>query len=87
MWPYYYERSLGRVLGRSANGASIDLVQGLVEGLAVSHAHGLKAGRLPPHHRDPFDRMLVAQAQLERMPLLTVDRQISLYDVEVIEAT
>ncbi len=58
-----------------------------VEGLAVSHAHGLKAGGLPSHHRDPFDRMLVAQAQLEGMPLLTADRQIHLYDLEVIEAS
>ena len=58
-----------------------------VEGLAVSHAHGLKAGGLPSHHRDPFDRMLIAQAQLEGMPLLTADRQIHLYDLEVIEAS
>ncbi len=58
-----------------------------VEGLPVSHVHGLKAGGLPAHHRDPFDRMLVAQAQLEGMPLLTADRQIHLYDLEVIEAS
>ena len=58
-----------------------------VEGLLVSHAHGLKAGKLPSHHRDPFDRMLIAQAQLEGMPLLTADHQIGLYDVEIIEAT
>ena len=58
-----------------------------VEGLPVSHAHGLKAGGLPSHHCDPFDRMLVAQAQLEGMPLLTADRQIHLYDLEVIEAS
>ncbi|MCD4750613.1 MAG: type II toxin-antitoxin system VapC family toxin [Thermoanaerobaculales bacterium] len=57
-----------------------------VEGLAASHAHGLRAGGLPSHHRDPFDRMLVAQAQIERMPLLTADHQIHLYDLEVIEA-
>ena len=58
-----------------------------VEGLPVSHAHGLKAGGLPAHHRDPFDRMLVAQAQLEGMPLLTADRQIHLYDLEIIPAS
>ena len=58
-----------------------------VEGLPVSHAHGLKAGGLSAHHRDPFDRMLVAQAQLEGMPLLTADRQIYFYDLEVIEAS
>ena len=57
-----------------------------VEGMMISHAHGLRAGGLPPHHRDPFDRLLIAQAQLEGMPLLTADRQIHLYEVEVIEA-
>lgn len=57
-----------------------------VEGLAVSISHGLRAGELPSHHRDPFDRMLIAQAQLEGMPLLTADGQIHLYDVEVIDA-
>jgi len=41
---------------------------------------------LPPHHRDPFDRLLVAQAQLEDLPIVTADPQLARYDVTVIEA-
>ena len=57
-----------------------------VEPLTISHAHALRAGALPPHHRDPFDRILVAQAQLESLPILTSDPLLSQYDVTVIEA-
>lgn len=39
---------------------------------------------LPDHHRDPFDRLLIAQSQVENIPLLTVDHLISQYSVNVI---
>jgi len=48
----------------------------------ITHEHALAAGELPLHHRDPFDRMLVAQARLEGMTLLTTDPAIGRYDVE-----
>lgn len=54
--------------------------------LAVEHSHTLRVAELPDHHRDPFDRLLVAQAQLEGVPVLTADAQIGRYDVEVLEA-
>jgi PIN domain nuclease of toxin-antitoxin system len=54
--------------------------------LAVDHEHALRVASLPPLHRDPFDRLLVAQAQTERLPLLTADPQLSGYDVEIIRA-
>lgn len=57
-----------------------------VEGLSLAPVHGLRAGVLPPHHDDPFDRLLVAQAQLEDLPLLTADRDFERYEVEVIWA-
>jgi PIN domain nuclease of toxin-antitoxin system len=41
--------------------------------LAISLEHAMAAGRLPGPHRDPFDRMLIAQAQLERTPVITID--------------
>ena len=47
--------------------------------LPITIPHAQTAGRLPPHHTDPFDRMLVAQAQVERMRLLTHDRRLTLY--------
>jgi PIN domain nuclease of toxin-antitoxin system len=52
--------------------------------LAVTHAHALAAGELPLHHRDPFDRLLIAQARLEEMTLLTADRMFGRYEVPVI---
>ena len=41
-------------------------------------------GQLPCHHNDPFDRLLIAQARTESMVLVTVDRKISLYDLEIL---
>jgi PIN domain nuclease of toxin-antitoxin system len=54
--------------------------------LAVTHAHALQVARLPMHHRDPFDRLLVAQAQLENLPLLTADRQLAAYGISILDA-
>jgi PIN domain nuclease of toxin-antitoxin system len=48
--------------------------------------HGLRVADLPLHHRDPFDRLLVAQAQAEGLPLMTADPKIAKYDVEIIWA-
>lgn len=47
--------------------------------LPIHHAHALKAASLPMHHRDPFDRMLVAQAQLEGLTLMSADRNVWQY--------
>ena len=52
--------------------------------MAVALAHALRAGRLPAIHRDPFDRLLVAQAQVEGIPIVTSDPAISRYDIDVI---
>ena len=52
--------------------------------LPVELAHALRAATLPRIHGDPFDRMLVAQAQIEGLPILTADPAISRYDVETI---
>lgn len=52
--------------------------------LQIGHEHARRAGALPPHHRDPFDRMLVAQAQSEGLTIVTRDDQIAAYDVPVL---
>lgn len=54
--------------------------------LPIRTAHAELAGRLPAIHRDPFDRMLVAQAVAEKLTLVTRDRFIQKYDVPVLEA-
>jgi len=52
--------------------------------LPIEHAHVLRVGTLPPHHRDPFDRVLVAQAQLLDATLVTADEQLRSYDVDLV---
>jgi PIN domain nuclease of toxin-antitoxin system len=54
--------------------------------LPVNVEHGLRVGDLPLHHRDPFDRLLVAQAQLEGLTIVTRDPRIAAYDVETLAA-
>lgn len=57
-----------------------------VSGLPVEHAHAVQVASLGDHHRDPFDRMLIAQAQVEGVPIVTVDPIFEAYDVEVVPA-
>jgi PIN domain nuclease of toxin-antitoxin system len=49
--------------------------------LPISIEHAVRAGLLPLHHRDPFDRLLVAQAQALSVPILSADRGLDAYDV------
>lgn len=51
--------------------------------LLITPLHGLAAGALPRHHADPFDRMLVAQARLEGLTLVTIDQAVRQYDVPI----
>lgn len=60
---------------------------GSVEPLPVLHSHALHVASLHNHHRDPFDRILVAQAQVEGLVLASADRRLSAYDVEILDAT
>jgi len=53
------------------------------EVLPISISHALRVSRLPNHHKDPFDRMLVAQAQVEKVTILTSDAQIARYPIRV----
>jgi PIN domain nuclease of toxin-antitoxin system len=52
--------------------------------ISAEHAHAI--AKLPAHHRDPFDRMLIAQAQVERLTLITSDTRIKQYKVSVLNA-
>ncbi|MCH8093995.1 MAG: type II toxin-antitoxin system VapC family toxin [Chloroflexi bacterium] len=55
-----------------------------IEPLPVQISHALHVYSLPAHHRDPFDRMLVAQSQIEGLPIITSDVRIGQYEVEVV---
>lgn len=52
--------------------------------LPVTHDHVWRVRRLPFHHRDPFDRLLVAQAQEQGLPIVTADPAFQAYDVKVV---
>jgi PIN domain nuclease of toxin-antitoxin system len=55
------------------------------EVLPITIAHAMKAGALPRHHDDPFDRMLVAQSILESLMLVTRDSRISAYGTSILQ--
>ncbi|HVZ61137.1 MAG TPA: type II toxin-antitoxin system VapC family toxin [Terriglobales bacterium] len=57
-----------------------------IQTLSIEHTHALRVAALPEHHRDPFDRLLIAQAQLEDLKILTADPLFALYDVSIIAA-
>jgi PIN domain nuclease of toxin-antitoxin system len=60
--------------------------QGGFSELAIELEHAVLSAELPPHHRDPFDRLLVAQAAIEELTLVTADSDIVQYSVETLDA-
>ena len=83
-WEIAVKRALGKLE------APDDLEAGITRHgflpLNLTFPHAEHAGALPPHHADPFDRMLVAQAQMEGLILVTRDARMSLYGVRTIAA-
>jgi PIN domain nuclease of toxin-antitoxin system len=63
------------------------LLRGGLQILTLAPDHALGVAELPLHHRDPFDRLLIAQARSERMTVLTGDPRFEEYDVATIDAT
>jgi PIN domain nuclease of toxin-antitoxin system len=55
-----------------------------IQSLAIQMNHALHVYTLPQHHRDPFDRLLIAQSQLEGLPILSADSQLASYPVQLI---
>jgi PIN domain nuclease of toxin-antitoxin system len=60
------------------------LMMNRFESLPIQMAHALQVVNLPALHQDPFDRILIAQSQVEKMPIITVDNKIIQYPVDVI---
>ncbi len=81
-----WEISMKRAAGRLRfEGSLADHLSGaMFEPLPISLEHAERAGALPPHHRDPFDRMLVAQAQAEQLTLVSRDPAFEAYEVDVL---
>lgn len=81
IWEVAVKRALGK-LQAPADFADAVRRTGILP-LAITWQHATAAGALPPHHSDPFDRMLIAQARLEGLRLVTDDGSFGLYDVEL----
>jgi len=82
IWEVAIKRSLGKLK------APPDLLQQLertgVNLLPITARHADRVGTLPMHHRDPFDRLLVAQAQIEGLALVSADGKLNRYGIELI---
>jgi PIN domain nuclease of toxin-antitoxin system len=79
VWELAIKQARGKV---EIDGDLVEIVRAAeLRQLSIGFDHAAMAGRLPSLHRDPFDRMLVAQAQCERLTLVTRDPDIQRYDV------
>lgn len=81
-WEAAIKRSLGRLEIPDRFEAGVE--DSGFEKLMVTFTHAERAGSLPLHHRDPFDRMLVAQAFEERLTLVSYDGHLEAYDVPLL---
>ncbi len=80
-WEIAIKRSLGKLEVRG--GLVSELVRGGATALPVSVAHAEAVAELPLHHRDPFDRLLIAQARAEGAVLVSADPALRAYEVPV----
>ena len=81
-----WEISINQAAGRlEAPDDLLDVVaENEFEILVITGDHAIAAGRLPPHHGDPFDRMLISQAQIETLTLVSVDSRFADYEVDLL---
>ena len=83
IWEIAIKVKLGRLDVQDSDCAAEIEANGFVE-LAITARHAQSAGALPRHHDDPFDRMLIAQAQLEDLVLITHDRRLRRYGTRIV---
>lgn len=82
VWEIAIKRAAGKLVAPEHIVEPIE-ADGFVE-LPISARHAAEAGALPLHHRDPFDRMIVAQARLEDLSVITGDARLVEYGVSVV---
>jgi PIN domain nuclease of toxin-antitoxin system len=85
-WEIVIKISLGRLKLNQTPGTFIrrQILQNNISRLPIDESHALHLYKLPDIHRDPFDRILIAQSQLEQLRLVTNDSEIQKYDVEIL---
>ncbi len=86
VWEIFLKVQIGKLpLPRPVGGfLKLQLAENFIRSLPLTLEHVLKLEQLPMHHRDPFDRILIAQAIAESVPIVTADRQFARYDVETL---
>ncbi|APH70375.1 type II toxin-antitoxin system VapC family toxin [Aquibium oceanicum] len=82
IWEIAIKSAIGKL--RMPNRLLEVLAESDIEGLLIRAEHAMQCALLPRHHGDPFDRMLIAQARLEGLTILTIDRAFRDYDVAVV---
>ena len=84
VWEIAIKVRLGKLQTGEPFLADLDRYLGYLgfEGLPISLAHAARAGTLRGEHRDPFDRMLISQAQSENLPIISNDRIFDLYHIQ-----
>ena len=85
-WEIAIKSRIGRLkLPRRIGGfISEQMSENAISNLSITMSHALQVSELPDHHRDPFDRLLISQSQIENMPILSVDPLIRKYNVQVV---
>jgi PIN domain nuclease of toxin-antitoxin system len=85
VWEIAIKRALGRIVFPLEELDTI-LARAGFEDLPIAAVHAIAAGGLPRHHADPFDRMLIAQARVEDLTLVSEDGAFGAYDVRLFDA-
>jgi len=85
-WEIAIKTGIGKITLPSHPDAFIadQMTANAVQGLPITASHALQVFHLPTHHRDPFDRMIVSQSQLENMPVITSDKLFHKYKVKTL---
>jgi PIN domain nuclease of toxin-antitoxin system len=81
-WEISIKQSIGKLI--VPNNLEEALVFSGLEVLEMTLSHGIKVADLPMYHKDPFDRMLIAQALVENLTIITVDEKFKLYNVPIL---
>lgn len=84
IWEVEIKRSLGKL--DAPDGFAAECVARGFEEFPITFDHAETAARLPPHHHDPFDRMLIGQATVEDFRIVTLDRAFGAYDIALVDA-
>ena len=78
-WEIAIKRSLGKLKAPQSYASELSALA--IDELPIASTHVLAVEHLPPHHYDPFDRLLIAQAQVDGLTIVSKDRRFSAYDV------